>query len=131
MLDKIRKFMRVVSLGILISSQSGCFALVVGAAAGAGGYAYMQGDVEKNLDESLKAVHKASVSGLKDLKMFIVKDELKFDSAVIKAQNADGKDVTVFIKALTEKASKINIRAGVFGDDTESMKILNAIQHRL
>ena len=118
-------------LGLFVFSQSGCFALVVGAAAGAGGFAYVEGDLEKNVDESLKTAHKASLAGLKDLKMFIVKDELKLDSSVIKAQNSDGKDITINIKALTEHASKIRVRVGIFGDEAESVKVLNAIQRRM
>ena len=119
------------TLLLTLCFSSGCLALVVGAAAGAGGIAYVKGALEKNFDKPVLAVHKASLSTLKNLKMTIKEEKLDQHKGTIKAEDSAGKSVTIESEALTEKSSKITIRFGVFGDESRSQMILNAIQKRL
>ena len=130
MFRKCKDLGLVFALLVCVLANSGCF-LILGAAAGAGGLAYIKGILEKNFDYPIKKMDKASVEGLKDLGFFVTQDELNLHSATIKAEDDEGKSITVEIEALTEKSSKLKIRVGVFGDESKSQMILNAIQARL
>ena len=131
MLKQLKMFGLMLVLGSFVITTSGCFALLVGAAAGAGGVAYVKGILEKNFDRSVAQVHRASLTALKKLKMTIHDDDVTQHNAKIKATDTDGKKVEVIIEALTEKSSKLQIRVGVFGDQEQSQSILNAIQKHL
>jgi len=109
----------------------GCIPLLIGAVAGVGGMTYIKGSLVHNVDHTVKQVNKASLEALKDLKLFITSDELNKRSSVIKAEYENGKNISVFIDALTERSSKITIRVSVFGDQVKSQTILNAILRNL
>src|SRR3990167_5110932 len=106
----------IVLLGAVITS-SGC-ALLFGAAAGAGGFAYVKGDLQKNFDYPLDRLHKACTRALRDLKAIVSSDETDKHSSKIKFTLEGDKTGEINIKALTEKASKLSIRIGIFGDET-------------
>jgi len=129
------KKMKVVALGVVllafVVTQSGCFALVVGAAAGAGGIAWVQGVLEKNLDAPLNKVHVAAQKALKKLKLSVTQDIKDTHSAKLQSQYSDGKDVTINIEAITEKTCRVKIRVGVFGDQERSQSILDALERYL
>jgi len=127
----LKKCPQILLLILYLFTTQGCFPLLLGAAAGAGGVSYVRGITEKNVDYPLKKVHKASLSALKKLKIFIRDDEVERHSALIKGEFEDGKNITIEIKSLTEQASKIIVRTGIIGDETRSQMILNAIEKKL
>ncbi|MBI4244154.1 MAG: DUF3568 family protein [Planctomycetes bacterium] len=110
---------------------TGCVPLVIGAAAGAGGVAWVQGRLAKNLDSSVEEVYHASIGGLKDIKYPIIEDDLNQEGAHIKATDDRGDKVDIRIHALTENAAQIQIRVGFFGNEKKSQIILEAIENRL
>jgi len=118
-------------LGLLIFATSGCVPLVLGAAAGAGGYAYVRGELERNFDNSVKDIHKATLRALKTQDVFVQMDELNLHSAKFRGEYEDGKSVTVNIESLTERSSKVKIRVGTFGDEVKSQGLMNAIERKL
>ncbi len=127
----IKNFILSFALIMLTLTTQGCFPLLVGAVAGAGGVSYVKGITEKNVDYSVKKVHKATLSACKKLKLFIKNDELNRHSALIKAEFQNGKKITVEIKALTERVSKITVKTGILGDEEKSRMILNTIEKKL
>lgn len=131
MKKNIKNFYLAGSLILTIFAFGGCVALAVGAAAGAGGYAYIKGALEKNVDYSLEQSHRAALAALKDLKMEIKEDTLNINDAQVTARGKDKESISVVIESLTERSSKIKVRVGVFGDQDKSQVILNAIQKRL
>ena len=68
---------------ILVSclTLSGCVPLVIGAAAGAGGMAFMKGKLEKNFDLKVDQLHQTTLETLKELNLFVKTDELNVHSA--------------------------------------------------
>ena len=131
MIKKIKQTLALLFLSAVVVTQSGCFALLLGAAAGAGTIAFVNGDLEYNFDASVEEVHGASVRALHKLGLPVSGDVSDKHNAKIKSTYADGKDITITISALTEKSSKIQIRVGTFGDQTRSENILNTIQKYL
>jgi len=112
---------------ITVLPLQGCFPLVIGVAAGAGGIAYYRGKMEKNIDEKMIVVHDAVLQAMKKLKLYVKSDELNRHDARIKAEYDSGKKIDIKIKALTEEATNISIRIGVLGDQDQSRIILNNI----
>ena len=128
---KLSRYLLFLILSFTLLTTQGCFALFVGAAGSAGGYAFYKGKLAQNVDYSVKKVHTACVAALRDLGMFVKDDDLNQDSADFKAEFDDGKDVIIRINKLTEKASQIVIRIGLFGDEARSRLILDAILKEL
>ena len=131
MVKTLKSFGLMMFLGCLILAASGCVPLIIGAAAGAGGVAYVKGGLEKNFDKPVDDIHRAGVRALKKLKMTIKDDVITQHNAKVKAVDSTGKKVELDIEALTEKAAKLRIRVGIFGDQESSQVILNAIQRQL
>jgi hypothetical protein len=118
-------------LGTTVLVSSGCVALLLGAAAGAGGIAYVKGTLEKNFDVPVEKVHRATLAAFKKIGVTLISEEKTQHSSELKGAFADEKEVKVSILSLTERTSKIQIRIGVFGDEDRSQIVLNAIQRRL
>jgi hypothetical protein len=123
----------VVASALLVSVVSfmGCVPLIVGAAAGAGGYAWASGELVKEFTASASDVQRAAVRGLKKLGVSIKEEKHDRLTASIKSKFADGKNISIQISALTEKTTRLKIRVGVFGDKTKSEMVLNSIQEGL
>lgn len=132
MFKSIREMSLALGLGVLILTTAGCLPLIVGAAAGAGGYAYVRGVLVKQFDVSATDLHRAAVSGLKDLDLPISYDKDDRLSAKVRAEFSDGKDVKIDIVAVTEETSQIKIRIGLFGGDKlRSEMVLSAVEKHL
>ena len=114
-----------------LMTMSGCIPLLIGAVAGAGGLSYAKGALVKNVDHTVREIHKAGLAALKKLNLFVTADELNKHSALIRAEYENGQKIQILIDALTERSSKITIRIGTFGNQEQSQVILNAIQKKL
>ena len=119
-----------VLLSILLTAQ-GCVPLLIGAAAGAGGVAWVKGSLEQNFDKNVDQLHRASLAGLRDVKCVVRNDQIRKHTAKIDFEFDDGQKGSSNIKALTERSAKLKIRIGVLGDETKSHIILNAILKHL
>lgn len=111
--------------------SSGCAALLVGAAAGVGGYAWVSGALVKEYPVSAEKTHQALLRALKQLDIHVTEDKGDRLSAVVRARLADGRAVKIGVDALTERSAKIRIRVGVFGDRLKSEMIVNALDKLL
>lgn len=133
MLKKIHRAFIGFCLALTLLTAQGCVALVVGAAVGAGGFAYIKGNLEQNLDYSVKDVYEASLKALDKLKIEVYSKKLETHQAVIYGytQEQDKKRIKVTIQALTEKASNVKIRHGIVGDESKSINVLEAIKKAL
>jgi hypothetical protein len=116
---------------VSVMTMAGCVPLIIGAAAGVGGVAYVNGSLVRNVDEPVEKVHKAALAGLKKLGLFVTSDELDKHSSTIRAQYEDAKKVRVSIEALTEYVTQVSIRVGTFGNQDESYAILDAILEKI
>ena len=131
MLKMMREGFRGVLWGVMILSLSGCFAVLLGAAAGVGGYAWVKGSLVKEFNVSADKLHRATVNGVKSLDLPVKEDQGDRLSAKVISRFSDEKKIRIDIDAMTETTSKINIRVGIFGDKLRSEMIYNAIQKQL
>jgi len=121
----------VLSLMLLAPELTGCAALLVGGAAGAGSVVYVKGQLKEDMAASVPAVHDASISALKELNLPIIEDAHDKLSAKITSRFADGSDVWIEIESVIAESSKITIRVGVMGDEQKSRQILDSIHKHL
>ena len=128
MFKKVQPMICAVLLISLVLTTSGCFPLLVGAAAGAGGYAFVRGALVKQFDVSATDLHQAVVKAIKSLDLDIKYDKGDRLSAKVRSEFSDGKDVKVDVVAITEETSQVKIRVGVVGDKLRSEMILSAIE---
>ncbi len=128
---RMKEYSLIMLMSILISFFTGCVPLVVGAAAGAGAFAFVKGEMQQNFDKGFDRVHRAALSGVKKLGLSVVSDKTESHKATVKVKFKTGEDAVIDIASLTEKATQVRIRVGIFGDELKSQMILEAIQKRL
>jgi hypothetical protein len=116
----------IVSLSLTL--LTGCAALLVGAAAGAGGAAYVQGELKVTEAVALDAAQRAAEQAMKDLKLAVIKRQQDGLSGVIEGRTAGDQKVTIKTKRLTVKSTEVRVRVGVLGDETMSRQILSRMQ---
>ena len=131
MFKKIRSMICVMLLMGSLFTSAGCIPLLVGAAAGAGGYAFVRGVLVKQFDVSATELHRAAVQALKSLDLSINYDKGDRLSAKVRSEFSDGKDVKIDIVAITEETSQLKIRVGAFGDKLRSEMVLSAVEKNL
>ena len=131
MLKTWRRLAGLMSLGISVSVMTGCVPLIIGAAAGAGGVAYVQGVLHKNLDIPIDKLHRISLDALKRLKMTVQTEKVEGAKSTIKAEDVDHAKIKITINKLTENSSQLNIRVGIWGNQTKSQMVLNAIEKKI
>ena len=107
---------------------TGCAALLVGAAAGAGGVAYVQGELKVIESVPVDTAQRAAEKALQDLKLAVLKRQQDGLSGVIEARTSTDQKVTIKTKRISEKSTEVGIRVGVLGDEAKSRQILNRIQ---
>jgi hypothetical protein len=130
---KLRTVLTVSVLGVCLVLQSGCalFLVGAGAAAGAGGYAWYNGELSSVESGSIEKAWAASQAAMKDLEFTITEQGKDSLTAHLTARTARDKKVTVNLKKQTEKLTEIKIRVGTFGDEALSSQILAKIKAHL
>ena len=109
---------------------SGCWA-AVGAGAGASTVAYIDGSVKDNVDASLESVHSAALKACEELQYKVTSESKDAKTVEIIARTGKDEKIKIDLAFLTEKATEVKIRVGVFGDEALSIDLLEAIKKSL
>jgi len=111
----------------------GCAAaLIAGAAAGAGGFAWYKGEARTTLAYDVPTVFKASEKVLEqDFKVRVFSRRYDATAGIIEAERADGKDIKVALKLTAENVTEVRVRVGTFGDKGWSKLFLDKLNSRL
>ncbi len=120
-----------VVLAMITVNSAGCFWLLVGAAAGAGGIIWVKGKLKQELNVSLDTAHAAALKGLKKIELPVIIDRKDKLTSKIESEFADGARVWIDIDAISAKACRIEVRVGTIGDEKRSREVLDAIQNNL
>lgn len=108
----------------------GCVVAAVGAGA-IGTMAYVKGDLESTEAANIDAVYQATKKAIEELELTMTMAEKDALSAVIGARDAQDKKITIKLKAVSDGTTRISIRVGVFGDETKSRLIYEAIKRNI
>jgi Protein of unknown function (DUF3568) len=124
------KLLMIGVTAMLLAAGSGCALFVVGgaAAAGAGGYAYVKGEVKSTEGASLDRAWQATLAAMKDLEYTVTKQGKDALAGELTARNAIGKEIYIYEKKVSDTATEISIRVGTFGDEAVSRTILMKIK---
>jgi hypothetical protein len=111
----------------------GCAVLVTGAAAGAGAYTYMNGQLSRLYQAPYDTTNQACTATLKKLKIAITEETSDGINATIKAKRADGTPVTIKTEMVEPRITKVSVRSGMVGiwDKNVSELIHASIAQRL
>jgi len=125
-----RRFIFTLSLLVFLPLVSGCMLLVAGGA-GAGSVAYIKGDLNANLEASLKRSVTVTNRAVRSLRYAKVSEATDAYSSHIIARTASDKKIEITLKKATKRTTHITIRVGMFGDEDVSNAILSEINKRL
>jgi uncharacterized protein YceK len=131
MLTKLKALAAIFVLWMMVGAMSGCVAVVVGAAAGAGGVIWANGALRQDFNFPLYKVHEAALEALKKLDLPIDKESKDGLSGVIESAFSDGQKIKITLKHLTKDSCQIAIRIGAIGNEVRSREILGAISREL
>jgi hypothetical protein len=118
------------ALVALLAVSSGCVAVVAGAGAGAA-VAYVRGDLDATLSVSYEKTVRAANAALGDLQFVKVSEKKDALQAILVARNAADKKIEIRVEQISERAAKVKIRVGVFGDQALSLAILEKVKANL
>jgi hypothetical protein len=109
---------------------SGCVAAVA-AAGGAGGYAWSRGKLSFTTPHDITSCHDATISALTTLDIKVTGDTTDMLAGRIKGETATGEDLTVDLEPQSIRVTKIDIRVGFWGNETQARMIADKIRKRL
>ncbi len=121
----------VVLLVALLSTGCALAVLATGAGLGVGTYAWYKGELKRTYPATYDAVWIAANDSLHSLEMSVVGENRDALKGTIMAKRANGSDVRVDVKYLTESTTEVAIRVGLIGDRPVSTRIHETIQTRL
>jgi hypothetical protein len=126
----LRLILSGLALALLLGAQSGC---LVAAAAGAGAatYAYASGELTAHVDAPVSEVGPAARAVFEEMGGMITTYEPGSVEAKIYARLPNDKRVEVLARPVTEKATKLNVRVGTFGDESLSRTVVEKIRAKL
>ena len=111
--------------------NSGCAALVIGGAAGAGSYAYISGELKTNESVSLNRAWNATQKAVKKSGFTVTsKDKDDFYAKLI-ARGAGDKKLTIKLKKQSDNITEIKIRVGMIGDESMSRLVYDEIKKQI
>lgn len=124
------KIVLALSLVSILTLGSGCALFLVGgaAAAGAGGYAYVHGELKETETVPMDTAYNATLAAMRDLQFAVVSKPMDTLTATITARTANDKKVEVTLNKQSATVTEIRIRVGTFGDRDESRQILDKIK---
>jgi len=125
------KFARIIlclALAPALFFMSGCAAVVVAGAAGAGAVAYVRGELAANLDRPLDKSVKAVRKAMKKLKFGVIKETSDTVSGEFTARTSQDKKILIKLKKITDNCTEVTIRVDTFGDQELSQQIWDEIK---
>lgn len=114
---------------MLLLAMSGCAAVLVGT--GAAGYGFVKGELKADLSADLNKAYDATLKAVDKLELNVVSKDKDALSARITARNAQDKKILIKLARTGEDITEIRIRIGVFGNQKQSIAILDKIKEYL
>lgn len=127
----------ILALLLLLPCLQGCFAPpVVIASAGLGALqtgttAFIRGDLEHAAAYPLDIAFQATKDGLRDLQFPIVSERHGKTSADIVVRETEGRAIKVHLEMKSPTVTQFSIRVGVWGDQSMSQLVQQAIVERI
>lgn len=128
---KIKSLITLFATAIAAVYLSGCAAVIIGGAAGAGTYAYIRGEMKGNENATLDRTWSATQAAMKDLEFTVTTQQKDALQARLIARTALDKKIEINLTKISDNLTEVRIRVGTFGDQTLSHTIVQSIEKRL
>jgi len=115
---------------LMLLATAGCGAILVGGGAALGTFAYVNGEATGTYDTSLDKAFAASKAVCAELGIPVLKEEKDNSSAKIQGK-LNGDTVIISLELVGEDITEISVRVGLWGNESASRRIHNAITFRL
>lgn len=109
---------------------AGCGAIIVGGAAAAGTYYYMDGQAQATYSTSLNKAFDASLAACKQMGITVTKQSKTGASAEISGV-LSGDTTTISLKLVGDNITEITVRIGLWGNEESSRRLQKAIRNGL
>lgn len=128
-----RGWRKVLAVGAIlwVPALSGCAAALIGAGAGAGTVAYIQGEHSQIHKGAYEKAWSATLTALKQMDIRVVKTEKDALGGTITARRADDTSVSIKEEPVGTDSTRVKIRIGMFGDQAASESIQARIDSNL
>jgi hypothetical protein len=110
----LRKLL-LLSVVSIASLATGCIALVVGAGAGAGTFAYVDGQLSRTYEAKYQNIEQICKGILTDLKQPVLEETTDGAQTTIKSERADGTPMTIKIRIIDSDWTEVSVRTGYVG----------------
>jgi len=127
---KTRQITAAILISIMCFFTAGCGAVIVGGAAAAGTYYYMDGQAKGTYNSSLNKAYNAAQAACKELQIPVTELSKNGASASVIGSLSDD-TVTISLKLVGDNITEITVRVGLWGNEESSHRIQNAIAKRL
>lgn len=108
-----RLWLPIVILHLWLSS--GCIALVVGAGAGAGTYAYVDGRLSRTYRASYAKTYDVCKDILRDMNQPILEEKTEDTQTTIKTKRSDETPMTITVRIIDPEWTEVSVRTGYIG----------------
>jgi len=95
--------------------STGCIALVVGAGAGAGTFAYVNGKLSRTYQANYETTYAVCKGILEDLKQPILEEKTDGTQTTIRSQRADETPMTITVLIIDPEWTEVSVRTGHIG----------------
>ena len=108
-----RLYLLIVIMHLLLST--GCIALVIGAGAGAGTFAYVDGQLSRTYQANYETTYLVCKGILQDMKQPILEEKTDGTQTTIKSQRVDETPLTIKVRIIDPDWTEVSIRTGYIG----------------
>jgi len=108
-----RLYLLIVIMHLWLST--GCIALVVGAGAGAGTFAYVNGNLSRTYQANYETTYAVCKGILEDMKQTILEEKTDGTQTTIRSHRADETLMTISVRIIDPEWTEVSVRTGHIG----------------
>ena len=95
--------------------STGCIALVIGAGAGAGTFAYVNGKLSRTYQANYETTYAVCKGILEDMKQTILEEKTDGTQTTIRSHRADETLMTISVRIIDPEWTEVSVRTGHIG----------------
>ena len=108
-----RLFLLIAISHLLVTT--GCIAIMVGAGAGAGTFAYVNGQLSRTYQAKYEETYAVCINILNDMKNTIQEEKTDGTQTTIRSKRPDGTPMTVSVRIIDPEWTEVAVRTGHVG----------------
>lgn len=113
-LNMLKRIFLLMTLAYMLLT-SGCVALVVGAGAGAGTFAYVNGQLSRTYQATYEKTYAVCQDILSDMKQPLLEEKTDGTQTTIKSERLDGTPMMVRVRIIDPDWTEVSVRTGYVG----------------